>query len=186
MNSTAALFPSTAVDAALLSRLRMCALSLLMLGCLVTTHHAHAVQWKWIDAQGKVQYSDRPPPSDVPDKNILKRPANRLPPTGAKGLASNAAALSAPSAKPDSTEPELEKKRREAEAAETAKQKAEEEKRAQAKADNCQKARKYERALEQGYRVSRVNDKGEREFLDEKALAAEKANARRVMSSDCQ
>ncbi len=84
-----------------------------------------------------------------------------------------------------SSDPELEKKRREKEAAEEAKQKAEETKRAQARAENCQKARKYDRALEQGYRVTRVNEKGEKEYLDETALAAEKANARRVITSDC-
>lgn len=186
MNSIAAFLPSKPADSVQRSRLRLGAFSLLLLGCLATMHHAHAVQWKWIDAQGKMQYSDRPPPNDVPDKNILKRPANRAATSSTKPPLAPTSASSASTAKPGATEPELEKKRREAEAAESAKQKTEEEKRAQAKAENCQKARKYERAIEQGYRVSRVNDKGEREFLDEKALAAEKANARRVISSDCQ
>ena len=31
-------------------------------------------QWKWRDAQGRVQYSDRPPPAGTADKDILARP----------------------------------------------------------------------------------------------------------------
>ena len=42
-----------------------------------------AAQWKWRDAQGRVQYSDRPPPTTVPDRDILTRPAAaRTPGTG--------------------------------------------------------------------------------------------------------
>jgi Domain of unknown function (DUF4124) len=165
--------------------LRLCIFSLLLMGLLGVVTHAHALQWKWVDAQGKVQYSDRPPPTDVPDKNILKRPPGRSGTSAGKVAATPASSPSAPVADKGASDPELEKKRREKEAVEEAKQKAEEMKRAQARAENCQKARKYDRALEQGYRVSRVNDKGEKEFLDESALAAEKANARRVITSDC-
>jgi hypothetical protein len=185
MNFSAAFFSSW-TRVSMPGSLRVCTLTLILMGLLGSVTQAQAIQWKWLDAQGKVQYSDRPPPNDVPDKNILKRPPGR---SGTSSATKVATAPSAPSSAPlkeiASTDPELEKKRREKEAAEQAKQKAEEEKRAQARAENCQKARKYDRALEQGYRVSRTNDKGEREFLDEQALAAEKANARRVISSDC-
>ena len=34
-----------------------------------------AAQWKWRDAQGHIQYSDRPPPNEVRDRDILTRPA---------------------------------------------------------------------------------------------------------------
>jgi hypothetical protein len=36
-------------------------------------------QWQWIDKDGRKVYSDRSPPSDIPEKNILKMPR------GAKG-----------------------------------------------------------------------------------------------------
>jgi hypothetical protein len=32
-------------------------------------------QWQWIDKDGRKVYSDRSPPSDIQEKNILKRPA---------------------------------------------------------------------------------------------------------------
>jgi hypothetical protein len=38
------------------------------------------VQWGWTDANGQRQYSDRPPPADVPQKNIFKRPPGSEPP----------------------------------------------------------------------------------------------------------
>jgi hypothetical protein len=164
---------------------------LLLLLVLVATatvglQNAHAAQWKWTDAQGKIQYSDRPPPPDVTDKQILQRPKGgntaAAKPTSAEPLA--ALATQKPSA--PSTDPALEKKKQAQAAEEEAKRKAEEEKRAQIRASNCDKARKYDKALSQGYRVSRVNEKGEREFLDEKGLAEEAANTRRVMSSNCQ
>ena len=58
-------------------------LSLLgVLGGLMPSSPA-AAQWKWRDAQGRVQYSDRPPPTTVPDRDILTRPAAaRTPGTG--------------------------------------------------------------------------------------------------------
>jgi hypothetical protein len=33
-------------------------------------------QWQWIDKDGRKVYSDRSPSSDIPEKNILKRPGN--------------------------------------------------------------------------------------------------------------
>ena len=48
----------------------MCALALMAL-----TSIAHA-QWKWRDADGRTQYSDRPPPPSVAEKDILQRPAS--------------------------------------------------------------------------------------------------------------
>ena len=32
-------------------------------------------QWKWRDAQGRITVSDRPPPREVPERDILVRPA---------------------------------------------------------------------------------------------------------------
>ncbi len=151
---------------------------------LVIAPAAHAIQWKWLDAQGKVQYSDRPPPSDVPEKSILKRPANNA--ALSKPLPAAVAPTSSPS-KPlaPTVDAELEKKKRQADEADASKRKADEEKLAQTRADNCQRARKYEKALDQGYRFTRPNDKGEREVLDEKGIAEEKARAKSVIASDC-
>jgi len=36
-------------------------------------------QWQWLDKDGRKVFSDRPPPADVPDKNILAQPNMRAP-----------------------------------------------------------------------------------------------------------
>ena len=48
-------------------------------------------QWQWIDKDGRKVYSDRPPPPDIPAKDVIKQPA-----PGAKTAPQAAAALAAP------------------------------------------------------------------------------------------
>lgn len=154
--------------------------ALLALAC----HVAHAAQWKWRDAEGRIQYSDRPPPAQVADKDILTRPAVVVRPSNAKPAASAAAsAATKPSLK--ASDPELEAKKRKAEAEQEAQKKAEEDKLAKSKADNCQRARNYLRDLDSGSRIARMNDKGEREILDDKARAGERARAQQAVDSNC-
>nr|WP_316638833.1 DUF4124 domain-containing protein [uncultured Roseateles sp.] len=152
-----------------------------------------AAQWKWRDAEGKVQYSDRPPPPGVTEKDILQQPGaatKRIQvistaPLGGAASAPAEAALK-PTAKAEAkADAELEARRRKAEQEQQAKAKADEQKNAAVKSDNCNQARNYLRTLEDGMRVSRTNDKGEREILDDKQRAAEIQRARGVMNNDC-
>lgn len=145
-----------------------------------------AAQWKWRDASGKVQYSDRPPPAAVPEKDILQRPAGtlRVAPTPAPAASSaDAGASVKPTAPPVDKELEARKKKEEQE--QDAKRRAEEEKLAKARAENCSRARGYLQSLESGMRIARTNDKGEREILDDAARAQEVQRARQVIASDC-
>lgn len=143
-------------------------------------------QWKWRDKNNQVQYSDLPPPQGVPESSILQRPpaVNRRAPAASAALAASAAsAAGLPAAK--GVEPELEAKLRKEEQDKAAKAKAEAEKVAAQKADNCARARLQLRALEQGIRVARVNEKGERDILDDKGRAEEVARSRETISNDC-
>ncbi|MBI5927597.1 MAG: DUF4124 domain-containing protein [Aquabacterium sp.] len=146
------------------------------------------MQWKWRDASGAIQYSDRPPPSGTPDKDILARPAAsaRAAARAAEAAASqaSAAAAAAPAAS-KAIDQELEAKRKKAEEEKAAKQKADEEKVAKQKADNCQRARSYQRTLADGLRVVRTNAKGEREFLDDKGRADEMQRTQESISANC-
>jgi hypothetical protein len=152
-------------------------------------------QWKWKDKSGRVQYSDLPPPPNVSDSEILQRPsgaAARKAPAFAPNSAQAAAAAMAASAAsaPDGGAPkgidsELEAKRRKAADEEAAKRRAEEEKQRAARAENCQRAKANLRALDDGMRMARVNEKGEREILDDKARAEEAKRTRDVIASDC-
>lgn len=145
-----------------------------------------AAQWKWRGTNGQIQYSDLPPPSGVSEKDILQRPnASNIPRTAPLGVAAAASGASAPLLAPAGKEPELEAKRKQAEKEKADKAKAEEQKLALMKAENCNRARDHARSLESGMRMARVNDKGEREIIDDAARAAEIRRAREVIASDC-
>lgn len=143
-------------------------------------------QWKWKDKAGQTQYSDLPPPAGTPDADILQRPAPAAPPRPAAAPASGPAATVAGTVPaPKGVDPELEAKRKQAEADAAAKKRAEDEKTAMAKLDNCSRARVQLKAIDEGQRLSRINSKGEREFLDDKGRAEEAQRARTVIASDC-
>lgn len=145
-----------------------------------------AAQWKWRDASGRIQYSDLPPPSSVPERNVLQRPrpAAIVAPPPPEGAASAALAASVPAA--DSTvDPALEAKRKQAEQEEAAKRQAEEQRVAQVRQQNCERARANLRTMESGQRLARINEKGEREIIDDAARARETAQARQAIASEC-
>jgi len=149
---------------------------------------AHA-QWKWRDQNNRVQYSDVPPPSSVPDKDILQRPpgaTKKAAPSFVAPPASGAsAALPGASGPVKTVEPELEAKRKKAEQEEAAKRKAEEDKAKAARADNCARAKSQLANLESGQRMARVGANGEREVFDDKIRAEETKRTRDIMATEC-
>ena len=145
-------------------------------------------QWKWRDKAGQTQYSDLPPPANTAEADILLRPNAGQRRAAAAPLAAataSDAASGAPRLAPKASEPELEAKRRKAEEEAAAKKKADEARAAVARADNCVRAKAQLRTMESGIRVTRTNEKGEREFLDDAARAAEAQRSRGVVASDC-
>jgi len=142
-------------------------------------------QWKWRDKNGQTQYSDLPPPSGIAESDILQRPNSAQRAAPAAVVAASGAASGAPALAPKGSDPELEAKRRKAEQEVAAKKKAEDEKVAIAKADNCLRAKAQIRTLESGIRIARTNDKGEREFMDDTARAAEAKRTQDIIASDC-
>ncbi len=158
-------------------RCRLAVLSLALLGA--TLALPASAQWKWRGANGQIQYSDLPPPPGVAEKDILQRPS------GGTARSAAAAPASAPPLAPKAVESDLEAKRKKAEQEEAAKLKAEEQRVAAAKAENCKRAREQIRTLESGMRMARINDKGEREVLDDQMRAEEMKRARDMASADC-
>lgn len=144
-----------------------------------------AAQWKWRDAQGRVQYSDRPPPNDVRDRDILTRPAavptaQRPAQAGSAASGATTGAASAPT-----SDPAIEARKRQAEAAQDQGKRDEEARVARQKVENCARAKEYARTVESGQRITRTNEKGEREFLDDAQRARESTRAREIIASDC-
>lgn len=159
-----------------------------------------AAQWQWIDKDGRKVFSDRPPPQDIPEKNMLKQPGfggprvapviTPAPPAAAGGASAAAPGAAAAPAAPASAaasgkDKELEKRKAEAEAAEAAKKKAEDEKIAKAKAENCTRAKAAKATLESGTPLRQTNAQGERVFLDEAQRNAEVKRINAVIAADC-
>jgi hypothetical protein len=172
---------------------------LLALGLgMVATAHA---QWGWTDKDGRRIFSDQAPSSEIADKNIFKRPAGSRAAAPVKtettdtatadpaaaGAAANAAAAAGakPALKVSGKDPELEKKKKEAEAAETAKKKAEADKITAQKAENCELAKRSKTGLASGTRIATVNAKGEREIMSDTDRAVEIKRMDDMIASSC-
>jgi hypothetical protein len=152
-------------------------------------------QWKWRDKNGQTQYSDLPPPANVPEQDILSRPAGggarRTASTSATSAAAGAASAASAGAStttalaPKTVDPALEARRKQAEAEQADKKKADEAKVAAAKAENCTRAKEQLRSVDSGLRLARTNEKGEREILDDQQRAQEAKRIRDIIASEC-
>lgn len=76
-------------------------------------------------------------------------------------------------------------RKRQAEAQKNAEKAATERKNADAKRENCERARDAVRQIESGQRIARTDAKGERYFLDESQMAQESAQARQIVQQSC-
>lgn len=162
---------------------------LIALCALMTLGSAQAQgQWKWRDANGKVQYSDRPPPQGTPEKDILARPVNarkhvEIVPFGVKA-SEPAASTPADAASAAAAKREAEAKSKATKESE-AKLKAEEKRNAEIRAQNCANAKQQLATLESGIRIARVNEAGERTVLDDATRNAEIQKMKAVIAAEC-
>lgn len=134
--------------------------------------NAHAGVNKWVDSEGKVHYSDAPPPEaktetvrNISGKGQTEAPASYSPKSYA--------------------EREAEMKKSKLEKEETAQKKAQEETNAKAKQANCEAARQNARSLEEGGRIYTYDKTGERNYLDDAAREQRLTEARKAISEFC-
>ena len=161
-----------------------------VLACSVTTAFA---QWQWIDKDGRKVFSDRAPPSDILDKDILKRPTVRAQATatvapeatGTNTTATSAQAAAASAPKISGVDKELEAKKKQAADLELAKRRVEEERITKAKIENCARAKQAKVTLDSGVRMAQINKAGEREVMDDAGRAAEVKRIQGIIDTDC-
>jgi hypothetical protein len=133
---------------------------------------AHAGLNKWVDAEGKVHYSDSPPP------NAKSETVRDL---SGKGQTEAPATYSTKSY----AEREAEMKKSKMEKDEASKKEAQKDAAADAKKRSCEAARQHARALEEGARVYNYDQNGERVYLDDDTRAQRLEEARKTISADC-
>lgn len=146
--------------------------------CLSATP-ALSEMYKWTDAEGKVHYSDQPPPPNVKQTDTIK-PRSPVAPAAAPE------AGGAPAAAPKSyVEQDAEFNRRRVEAAE---REAAEKKAADAAAErkrNCALAKAELARVQSGGRIARVNEQGEPVYLSDAEIVREAARAKQAADSIC-
>lgn len=171
----------------------MKSLSLLLVMLLLSAGSmlSQAEVYKWKDKDGTIKYSDTPPPSNIKQEAINgKRKVGA--PNGKAPLApvENAGVVTVPAVMPKDVEPPMNledaaaKKRRDN--AETEKNNKEtKEAYAKVKAENCNAAKANMQSYTQGGRVYKMNEKGEREYLDEKGFKAGREKAQKEINQNC-
>jgi len=170
-------------------------------------------QWAWRDANGEVNYSDSPPPSDVSRSNILREPTSV---SASPDTNPTPAAPSAPSAGPNPTQvtprvgataapppspaPQASKpipapktlaeqdadfRKRLAEQQKAEEKQTQDEAQASQRADACNQAKSYLDMLQSGTRLLRPDANGQRNFLDDDQRSAEIQKAQDAIEKNC-
>jgi hypothetical protein len=140
-------------------------------------------QWQWVDASGSKVFSDRPPPSSVPDKNILKRPSVAHAPSST----GTSDALTPSTPQPNKNDLDAKKKKADDDttAKQQAQQKVDEARVAQARTDNCRRAQASKAQLESGVPTRTTNAKGERVFMEDADRANELQRLQFLIQGNC-
>lgn len=143
-------------------------------------------QYLWIDEKGVKQLSDRPPPPNIPEKNILKAPGKPLfnPNAPAPDEPPADAADAKAKAPPTLGERNADFNKRKMEAAQAAQKSADEARRKAAEQSNCESARNNQRALDEGLRMTTYDKEGRRVVMGD-AERAELAKKNRQALSNC-
>ena len=157
-------------------------LSIIFLATLLLTGAVQAQLYKWVDADGKVRYSDTPPPGGKakPMKGIQSGPASAAAP------ASSAPASKDAKKGPMTPAEQEQDYRKRQEEAKKASDKAEQESKAQASnKEGCERSKEYLGTLQSGQRIGRTNPSGEKYYLDEGQVSQEIAKAQQAVQQSC-
>jgi hypothetical protein len=139
----------------------------LVLACaLAISTGAVAQLYKWVDKDGRITYSDQPPPAQQSKQLTV-------------GGGQTGTAL------PSAVERDKELEKGRTEAREKAKASEEAGKKTQVDQENCLRAKSYLRTVTDGGRISTTDDKGERVLLDDQQIEAERVKAQKAVDESC-
>lgn len=175
-------------------------LNLFLFVAFILTSTAHAEIYKWKDKEGYTRYSDTPPNANIKAETLgNKKTAKSINQTQLSTAAANPqtsaeAANKAPTQGEAPTQGDLppiknaeeaaaQKRRADAELDKKAKQ--EKEVQAKMKAENCKAAKSNLESYVQGGRIFKMNEKGEREYLDDAGLKKGADKSRGEVSKYC-
>lgn len=142
-------------------------------------------QYIWLDSKGVKQYSDMPPPASVPNNKILKSPgsAMRAAPEKSSDEPEKDAEMTK-KAPPTLADKNVDFQKRRIAQAEKDKEAEQKSQQAADRKKNCERTTAYNRVLESGQRVSRMDPSGERVYLSDEERQSEIRESRRALN-DC-
>lgn len=143
--------------------------SALLIPCLLASLVAEAQVYQYKDAAGRTVYSDIPPPGGTPTRTISKDPA----PAGGSAAQQSIA------------DKELEFRKRQQAQKEAAQKSEKETADAANRKEDCVRAQRNLQTLESGQRISSMDEKGERTFMDDTQRTAEIERARKMVTDLC-
>ena len=144
-----------------------------ILGIALISLNAHAGLSKWVDAEGKVHYSDTVPPEATQSQTVRN--------IAGKGQGDAPSSYSPKSLA--EREADLKKSKQAKEAA--ADKQAQQNTQAEAKSRNCEAARQNAKTIEDGMRIVTYDSKGERVIMDDETRAKKLEEARQTISANC-
>src|SRR3972149_10820759 len=168
-------------------------LRLLVLSALsVYTAAAQAQVYKCIDASGKTTYLQSPCPSGAKSAAISRIVPPAPPPPAAgeggaeeEGKAGKDGKVAKASGPKSAAELEQEFRKRKQEQEKSREKEAQKLAETKSREENCRNSRMQIINLESGARQFRIDEKGERQFLDEAGIEQERAKARKLAEQWC-
>jgi hypothetical protein len=137
---------------------------------------AQAQLYKWVDSEGRIHYTDKPPPAGASGEKKLTVPKSPTAPVAAPAEEGQAAG-------PKSyAEKEMEYRKRKAEE-EQSRQRAQAEE--QENQQRCQSARQQLRTHEEAGRIYSMDDKGERVYVDDETRRRNIEQAQQDIAKYC-
>jgi hypothetical protein len=150
--------------------------------------------YKWKDKDGNTRYSDTPPPSNIKLENIGtkkvasptgKEPLSAVPQASAPQASQPVTSKEAVLVTPPRNEQDVAAEQRQRNAEADKKNKQEKEAQAKIKAENCSAAKSNLASYAQGGRIYKMNEKGEREYMDDAGLKQGADKARGEVAQYC-
>jgi hypothetical protein len=140
---------------------------------ILTSTNAFAAISKWVDSNGKVHYSDQPPPPDAKPQTLRSF------------VDTQNSASSSVAAPKTVSEREADLKKVQKDKNEAADKSAQKQAAAEAQQASCAAAQQNMRALQEGVRMFEIDAKGERSYLDDKQREQRIAKAQKDISTYC-
>ena len=147
---------------------------------------AQADLYKWKDKQGRINYTDTPPPADIKADNLKAKPAvPNTPAVVAKEVGKDGKENAKEGEKKDDSKLDDAAAKRQKIAEEQKKLDAEKAEDAKLKEANCKTAKQNMASLANGGRIYRTKNNGEREYMTDQDINNGRKSAQQEVNKYC-